>query len=533
MVSQELQIFKCFGCSLGGDVYKFLMEYEKIEFPQALKILADRAGVKLIPLKGFTSYEEKEEIYKANSLASEFYHFLLISHKLGEVGRLYLKKRGVSDDSIKTFKLGFAPDSPDTLFRFMTKKRGYKPQILEKAGLAISRGGDHFDRFRARIIFPLNDHYGNTLGFSGRVIKDGGDIAKYINSPDTLVYKKGQNLYGLNATKSEVKQKGYTVVVEGEFDLISSYQSGVKNLVAIKGSAFTPEQAELVSRFTKEVRLALDSDFAGDAAARRGIEVLKKQGMDIKVVVTNYKDPDEAARANAQGWAVSVEAALGIYDFLIDSTFKKYNPKTTEGKEKISREISPILGSIEDEIVKSACVKIVAQRLGVPETAVLSQAVKHTKSDSPRESVDTAKTPKDRRQILEERLFALELKVSPEELKNGVSNIFQTPKVRRLLEELKLSKGKVELQTFSKNLPPELSDTFTEIFLKSEDLSEGDTQKEIETLIREIEELNTRNKIKEITSKITQKEKEGDEAGVKLLSEKLDEALKILSKLET
>ena len=528
MVSQELQIFKCFGCGVGGDVYKFLMDYEKIEFPQALKILADRAGVKLIPLKGFTSYEEKEEIYKANFIAGEFYHYLLTSHKLGEIGMQYLKKRGVTGESIKTFKLGFAPDSPDTLYKFLTKKRGYSAQALEKAGLIVGRGGNYYDRFRGRIIFPLSDHYGNSLGFSGRVIKDGGDIAKYINSPDTLVYKKGQNLYGLSQTKQAIKEKGFVVVAEGEVDLISSFQAGVKNIVAIKGSAFTQEQAELIGRFTKDVRLALDSDFAGDAAARRGIETLRKTGIDIKVVKTEFKDPDEAARANPEAWAESVANAQSIYDFLIDSVFEKYDPKTTEGKEKISRELSPILGSIEDEIVKSACSKIVAVRLGVPETAVLSQASKYTKNETGGYIEPKPANSYDRRQMLEDRLLALKFQTDPNFLKVNGLKMFKTPKAAKILEELeKYKEEKFDAKTFAQNLPAEISNAFTEIFLSGQFDGEDPT-KESETLLHELEELDAREKIRQITRSIAQKDKEGDQKGIELLNEELNIATKAL-----
>ena len=440
----------------------------------------------------------------------------------------------MSNTSIKTFKLGFAPDSPDTLFRFMTKKRGYKSQILEKAGLCVQRGGNSYDRFRARIIFPLSDHYGNILGFSGRVVKDGGDIAKYINSPDTLVYKKGQNLYGLAQTKQFVKVKGYAVVVEGELDLISSFKTDIKNVVAIKGSAFTPEQAELIGRFTKDVRLALDSDFAGDQAARRGIDVLKKQGIDIKVATTNYKDPDEAAKANPEEWAQSVENAQGVYDFLIDSTFAKYDSKTTEGKEKISREVSPILESIEDEIIRAHCAKIIAERLGVGETAVLAQAAKYTNPQTaPQSQSKQNPESKDRRQILEERLLSLEFQTNPQEIKeNGVLDLFKNPKAKRLIEEFqKLLEEEFNPQEFAEKLPPDISAFFAEIMLKEED--ETDSQKEIQTLINEIKELNAREKIKEITQKLAKKEKEGDQEAVKTLSKELDTAAESLNELES
>ncbi|OGY09961.1 MAG: DNA primase [Candidatus Blackburnbacteria bacterium RIFCSPHIGHO2_01_FULL_43_15b] len=534
MVSQELQIFKCFGCSVGGDVYKFLEDYEKIDFPQALKILADRAGVKLRPLGGFAGYEEKEELYKVNFLTAEFYHYLLAEHPLGEVARQYLANRGITLETVKLFKIGFAPDRSDTLFNFLGKKRGYKPEIIVKAGLSVLRNGQYFDRFRGRVIFPLSDHYGNILGFSGRVIKDGGEIAKYINSPDTLVYKKGNNLFGLNITKQDIKKAGFAIVVEGEFDLLSSYQAGVKNVVAIKGSAFTPEQAQLVSRFCSQVYLALDADFAGDQAARRGIDILKKAGVDIRVVKMGdgAKDPDDFARSDPEGWEKVVKEGEGIYDFLIRTAFSKFDAQTTEGKEKISRELSPILAGIEDEIVKASCMKTVAGRLGVPEEAVVRQVRKHQAAFTQQggESIPAKMEEKSRREILEETLLGLILQSPNLEKFDGV---FKTNKALRLAQTLpNWGKDKFDPGEFAASLPAELRDFFGEVFFAYSDSSSLKIEEEIEEIKKEIEILDLRERILQITRDIAQRESTEDPETLRILTEELDCAAKNLGKLE-
>ncbi|MBI2007350.1 MAG: DNA primase [Candidatus Blackburnbacteria bacterium] len=377
MVSPELQIFKCFGCGAGGDAYRFLMEFEKLEFPEALKILADRVGVKLEPLRGFPEYQEKEEIYKVNHLLCELYHYVLVSHGLGKTAREYLEKRGIGQEAVKAFQVGFAPDSSDFAFRFLTTKKGYSPTLLERAGIAIRREGRFFDRFRARLTFPLRDHLGNTLGFSARILEARGDLAKYINTPDTQVYKKGRVLYGLDITKSYVKEQGFAVLVEGEFDVISSWQVGVKNIVAIKGSALTQDQARLLSRFCQTLHFALDSDLAGDEAARRGVEIAQKEGLEVKVVkLGKFKDPDEAAQKDPSAWQKAVEAAVGVYDFWLESVFRRFDAMSAEGKGRISKSLAPVLAKIEDEIVRAHYIKQTAQRLGVPEEAVFSQVAK-------------------------------------------------------------------------------------------------------------------------------------------------------------
>ncbi|MBI2590973.1 MAG: DNA primase [Candidatus Blackburnbacteria bacterium] len=525
--------FAVANCGTGGDVYKFLEDYEKIDFPQALKMLADRAGIKLRPVQGFAGYEEKEELYKVNFLTAEFYHYLLTEHPLGEPARQYLAGRGITLETVKLFKIGFAPDRPDTLFNFLAKKRGYKPEIIVKAGLSVLRNGQYFDRFRGRVIFPLSDHYGNVLGFSGRVVKDGGEIAKYINSPDTLVYKKGNNLFGLNITKQDIKKAGFAIVVEGEFDLLSSYQAGIKNVVAIKGSAFTPEQAQLVSRFCSQVYLALDADFAGDQAARRGIDILKKAGVDIRVVKMGdgAKDPDDFARKHAESFKNAVLDAQSIYDFLINSTFSKFDSQTTEGKEKISRELSPILSGIEDEIVKAACIKTVAQRLGVSEEAVVKQVGKHRMFSSQQSAELSTKTEeKSRREILEENLLSLVLQ-SPN--LEEFAGVFKTNKALRLVKALSVWEGeKFDPGKFAASLPAELKDFFGEVFFVYSDSSNLKVEDEIKEIKKEIEILDLRERLLQITKSIAQKEQLGDLEALKTLTGELDKVAKDLGTLE-
>ncbi|MBI4028956.1 MAG: DNA primase [Candidatus Blackburnbacteria bacterium] len=526
--------FAVANCGVGGDVYKFLEDYEKIDFPQALKILADRAGVKLRPIQGFAGYEVKEELYKVNFLTAEFYHYLLTAHPLGEPARQYLAGRGITLETVKLFKIGFAPDRHDTLFNFLAKKRGYKPEIIVKAGLSVLRNGQYFDRFRGRVIFPLSDHYGNILGFSGRVIRDGGEIAKYINSPDTLVYKKGNNLFGLNITKQDIKKAGFAVVVEGEFDLLSSYQANVANVVAIKGSAFTPEQAELISRFCPQVYLALDADFAGDQAARRGIDILKKAGVDIRVVKLGEgsKDPDDFARQDAESFKNAVLDAQSIYDFLIRTAFSKFDSQTTEGKEKISRELSPILAGIEDEIVKASCIKTVAQHLGVSEEAVIKQVGKYRTSFGQQsgQNLPSKAEEKSRREILEETLLGLILQSPNLEEFDGV---FKTNKALRLVKALsEWGKEKFDPGEFAASLPAELKDFFGEVFFAYSDSSSLKIDEEIKEIKKEIEILDLREKILQITKDIAQKESTEDPETLKSLTKELDRMAKNLGKLE-
>jgi len=535
VVSPELQIYKCFGCSAGGDSYRFLMEYEKVDFSQALKILADRVGIKLKQLKGFSGSEEKEELYKLNYYVSEFYHYLLFSHQLGKKALAYLNKRGINDETAKAFKLGFAPSTPDVTLNFLNKKKGYKLELLEKAGIVYKKDGRYFDRFRDRLMFPLKDHFGNVLGFAGRIIENKNEVAKYINTSETKVYKKGNLLFGLDLAKQEIKKAGLTIVVEGEFDCISSWQAGVKNVVAIKGSALTDEQVMLLSRFCSKVVLALDSDLAGDQAARRGIQTAEVRGLEVRVAsLGNFKDPDEYAQKDPDGWKKAILESVGVYDFFVESVFSRFDPKTAEGKAGISRQLVPILSNITDEIVKAHYARIVAEKLDVPENSVIAQISKLSvqpflKWEHPTPVVET----KQRRQLLEERLIGLVVQTNSKLLMDSkFISLIATPGLIRLVSELAKSS---DLAHFSESIPDELRNIFADTYLVDLGIDLQDISsinEEITNTLKSLEVLDTREKISDIAERIKKTEKGGTEEEVGVLEENLTELSKKLTELE-
>ena len=246
MVSPELQIFKCFGCSEAGDVFSFLEKFEGMEFPEALKYLADRAGVKLT--RGtFGDSTEKEQLIEINTQTLKFYNYMLTNQPVGKRALDYLlKDRGLKMEIIKEFQLGYSPENSYPLSNFLIGKKKFSPKMIEMAGIGLPSGQNIYDRFNGRVIFPLFDHRGNPIGFAGRVLPwDKRDTGKYINSPETPLYHKSSVLFGLNLTRPLIKKKKVAIVVEGELDLISSYQAGIKNVVAIKGSALTEDQVRL------------------------------------------------------------------------------------------------------------------------------------------------------------------------------------------------------------------------------------------------------------------------------------------------
>lgn len=519
MVSPELQIFKCFGCSEGGDVYSFLEKFEGMDFPEALKYLADKVGVKLVNTRtGVNS--DKEKILEINTLTSRFYNYLLLNSPIGARALEYLiKDRGLTRQTIEEFQLGYSPEDQTAINKFLIVKKKFLSREIELAGLGIPRGGSIYDRFRGRVIFPLFDHRGNSIGFSGRLLPwHNQDMAKYINSPETPIYHKSNVLYGLNLTRSQIKKKKVAIVVEGELDAISSYQAGIKNVVAIKGSALTEEQVRLLSRFAPKFILALDSDMAGDAAARRGITIAGNLGVEVKVAkITGSKDPDEAARHNLDGYKKDLIDAQGVWDYLIDSVFSRFDVASGAGKAKISKELTPILGEIEDKIVQAHYLNLVAKKLGVPLEAVSQQVDKletPTKTETP--PSQEATTRQGRQEMLEERLLALAFLSNPKvlltpEMENFLTSSFSKKLIAQYSGFVKNNQD-FDLSTFGKSLPAELFDGFSKLMLAGGQDSEKPTEleKELDLVKKELKILEVKANLKLLALEMRNLEETGE-----------------------
>lgn len=527
VVSPERQIWHCFGaCQEGGDIFKFLMKLENLEFPEALKILADRAGVKLSSYTPSQTTQVREKIFAVNHLAAEFYNYILTSHLLGQKAREYLADRKITADSIKLFSLGYAPNSWDSLTNFL-KKKGYRDTDLETAGLVSKSGiGHFFDRFRGRLIFTLRDHRGNVVGFAGRLLDPDAKEAKYINTAETIVYTKGNVLYGLDITKDEIKKSGFAVVVEGEIDAISSYQAGVRNVVAIKGSALTAGQVSLLKRYTENVSLSLDADYAGDAAAHRGIEIADAAGLNIKVVsFSQAKDPDELIKKDPGLWRQSVDGAVNFYDFIIDSASQKYDPNSADGGKKIVAETAKFLSPIENLVVKNHYLKKLSTLLSISQEDLETQLEKEYRKTQVSSALATSPQPlatdipRSRPQLLEEYLLSLLLQSSKPSnylllISSRVSaSDFSSPALGKVYQTL-LSladnpKSDVTLdfsiKEFVKILPTELIDSVDRLYLWENNIDMVDDAlvlSEIQKTAWELKELSLREKLKKISQQL-------------------------------
>lgn len=375
-VSPEKQIWHCFGaCQEGGDIFSFVQKMEGIEFRDALKILADKAGVRLTPRQP-QEESRRNRLLEICDWAARFFHRALFISREGKIARDYLILRKVGEKAIRAWELGYAPRSWDLTSRFL-KKKGYNEEEILAAGLATrGKSGKCYDRFRGRLAFPIRNIHDQVVGFGARVLDPQNDpLGKYINSPQTLIYDKSHILYGLDRAKQEIKQKNLCIAVEGYLDVISSYEAGIRNVIAVSGTALTQGQLSLIKRYTRKLALCFDADSAGREAAKRGISNAVASGLSVELVVLpTGEDPDSLIKKNPLLWPRLISKRQPVMDFYFTTVFQKYNPQTLEGKKLVAREILPLLKNIPDPIEQAYYLQKLAMGLDVEEE-VLREAM--------------------------------------------------------------------------------------------------------------------------------------------------------------
>lgn len=389
-VSPDKQIFHCFGCGSGGNVFSFLMRQEGLSFPEAVRRLARRHGIEL-PAAGNRGQDrrqadQKERLFAANKQALDFFQKMLLDHPKGEPARQYLKGRGIHRTTAEKFQLGYVPGGWDHLIaHFQRNRRPLEP--LEEAGLVVrsKRGRGHYDRFRNRLIFPIIDPQMRVLGFGGRVLDD--SLPKYLNSPESPVYNKRRVLYGLHQTRDDCRKSGRVFIVEGYLDLLALYQNGIRNAVATLGTALTAEHVRALTRYAEQMMLVYDSDEAGLRSAQRCIDifwkghvdfgrndVFKEKNADTRIMVLpRGDDPDSFLRRHgAEKFRQAAEDAPGIITFLMERAVQEHG-LAVEGKIKIVNAMLPSLAAVNDRIAQALYVKNLAERIDLDERTIWSR----------------------------------------------------------------------------------------------------------------------------------------------------------------
>ncbi len=383
-VSPDRQMFYCFGCQTGGNIFSFLMKRESLSFAEAVEQLAARAGVTL-PERASTSESpaaraaderrkrETDLLYRVLDFASRYYGQVLLKSPAGEKARTYLSRRGIKPESVGSFRLGYSLDSWTALVKILTAK-GVDETVLERAGLALRgrEGQGHYDRFRSRLMFTISDHRGRPIGFGARALKD-GDEPKYLNSPETPLFSKGRGLYALHLAAQAIRRRGLAIVVEGYMDAIACHERGFDFTVASMGTAFTPDQARLLRRLTDTVVTAFDADAAGTQATLRGLEVLTAAGFKVRVAeMPGGKDPDECLRADGgpEAFGQAVDGAVPLPEYRFRLALRRHDTATIEGRVDVVNEILPVLAGIVDTLELGQLMRSFAERLRVPEAAL-------------------------------------------------------------------------------------------------------------------------------------------------------------------
>lgn len=382
MVNEERQIFHCFGCGKGGDMFSFVEEIESVDFREALRLLAEKAGVELPKYRkaaGFSGgLEESDRTKEILELSTKFFETQLWSGEGTKKVLPYLRDRGISDESIRTFRLGYAPEGWRHILDFLVG-RGYREAELERAGLVIKKdGGGYYDRFRDRIMFPIGDIVGRIIGYSARVAPGGDESqAKYINTPETAVYHKSRALYGIYQAKQSMKEQGFSVLVEGNMDVIACHQAGIRNTVAVSGTALTAEQLDILKRYGSEIRLFFDMDGAGQAASWKSSLLALEKELEVSIIaLPQGKDAADAAKDDREALRGAVSNPVPVARYFLDKFRASNDASTPTGKRRIAEGFSPLLASMRNRIEHAHWRKVLAETLGVEEK-VLSDVVLH------------------------------------------------------------------------------------------------------------------------------------------------------------
>jgi DNA primase len=546
VVFPDGQRWHCFGaCATGGDIFTFLMKKENLDFSEALRLLAQRAGITLAPRTEAEKVEDARRrlLREINAAAAQYYHHLLLNSSAGQVAREYLTGREIADETRRTFQLGYALSDWEALSRHLSDK-GYQEADVFAAGLTVEReSGGHYDRFRGRLVFPICDEKGGVVGFGGRALDD--SLPKYVNTPQTPLFDKGSILYGIHVTKEAIREQGVAIIVEGYMDVLMSHQHGFNNVVASMGTALTESQVRALRRLTKRFILAMDADAAGEEASLRGLEVVKRHygvehrqspqiketyqhiwlkkyvDANIKVIsMPSGQDPDDVIRTDPDHWAQLVEQALPLMDYYFQVAAEGEDLDSAQGKSSFARQLLPLIRELGDGIERSHYLQRLAQSIRIDESTLAAEMARPTSRDRAEISGTDGEVLRALQPLvaLENYCLLLLLKapdlvcefeeLTPDDFL-GVENLSI---LRALLEYLE-REDTFDTDRFRETLDPLLAqhlDSLLEEEAKRPSLRHEELRGEIEHAVARIKDRNDRRELEELESLLRDAREQGD-----------------------
>ncbi len=528
-VNREKQLYYCFGCGAGGDIFNFLMEIENLPFYEAAKVLAERFGVPIPEYNNYSSSrkldEMRDQLFAIHEWTTRYYQYLLMDHPRGQAAREYFEKRGFTRATIEKFRLGYAPQAWTALFHFL-KKKGYSDYLLENSGLVLPSKqrnnyrnskdfADFYDRFRDRAMFTIFNLRGQPIGFGGRVMSS-DQSPKYLNSSETEIFIKNQNLYGLNFARDAIRQTHQAIIVEGYTDVITAHQHGVENVIASLGTSLTENQARLLARYAEEVYIAYDADTAGQSATLRGLDILKNEGLLVKVVqLPDSTDPDELIReGGAEKFHSLLQNYVSLIDFKLGEVIKNHDIDNPEGKVRAVQELLPLFLSIDNEIEKDYLLNQISDKVKTSRLAVereLEQFIKEKSKNKDKENKnwhtieEKNKLQKGSDDAFEARFLSAIVKnpgMFPQIFASISSDCFRNPDYKLVVEQIYLYYLNRQNDTEGSNFP---SLTTSELV---ESIAQERAKKLILELLFKYQEVDvTENFIKEGLNKIKEYQK--------------------------
>jgi DNA primase len=522
-VTPSRQMWKCFGCGLGGDIFEFIKKIEGVEFGDALRILANKAGVEL-KRENPQLVSERKKLYEICELACSFFEKQLDGSDWGKKAKEYLSKRGIKEETIKKWRLGYSPDTWQGLSDFLVG-RGYTRDEIVRGGLAVQsdKGNNPYDRFRGRIIFPIFDLNSQVIGFSARIFKeaDKKETAKYINTPQTLLYDKSNVLYGINFAKLAIRKQNCCVLTEGNTDAIMCHQAGFENTVAVSGTALTPRHLNVLKRYSDNLLFAFDMDLAGNNAINRGIDMAMSEGFNIKVIhrYLNAKDPAEIILENSGDWEEAIKNATEFMSFCFDFAVSHFDKLTPQGRKDIENFVFPKINLIKTSVERDKQLQLLNENLGVEVGTSLKDFQmwergqqnntinKNLKYDIRNPEIKKSFTAESRKKLLEERIIKV---ISKNPYSFSLIKVtdysFLCERYRKFLEDF----NEVSAPIFNSDEPDteeKMKTVFADfssldkngdlmnIFLQAEAESENDGPEELELCIKLLKDVKRREEL--------------------------------------